>query len=274
MLVNATRIGAIAGAAVLAGALSAQAGPWPQREGGGLFIASAGYLQADNSLANANPALGNGTFSRLDLSLYGEYGLTDNITLGAATQVESVRLHGSITKGESAGLTDVDVFVRPVLWSDGESILSAQGTITIPTGYSRDHNPALGDGAVGLEPRLLFGQGITIGDWPSFIEVEAAYRFRLGAPADQVRLDGSLGVHVADDWMLLLQSRNTISMRNQSGLALSGSLGTDYDLYTISLSVVHDLSPDWSIEFGATSEVGGRNYNTGNGVFLSVWRKF
>jgi hypothetical protein len=258
---------------------TASASPWPQQKGDGLLISSVSYLQENNSLANANPAVGNGTFSRLDLGFYSEYGLTDTLTLGAATRLERVRLRGSSVSGETSGITDVELFVRPVLWRGHNSILAAQGMIIVPAGYSLDRNPALGDGAVGVEPRVLFGQGFDIGSRSSFFDVQAAYRVRFGGPADQVRVDATLGSHLTAKCMLLLQSRNTISMRNQSndnilGSGFGGAHETDYDLYTLTLSVVREVAPHWSLEFGGISEVAARNYNNGNGVFSSVWRKF
>jgi hypothetical protein len=123
---------------------TASASPWPQQRGDGLLISSVSYLEANNSLANANPAVGNGTFSRLDLGFYSEYGLTDTLTLGAATRLERVRLRGSSVSGETSGIIDVELFARPVLWRGQNSIFAAQGMIIVPTGYSLDRKPATG----------------------------------------------------------------------------------------------------------------------------------
>jgi hypothetical protein len=255
-----------------------RASPWPQQEGHGFVIGSLSYLQAHNSLANANPAFGDGTFSRAGVGLYGEYGLTPDVTVGGSTMVEQVRLRGSIVPGQTAGIADVELFARPVLWRGEDAIIAAQGTAAIPTGYALNRNPALGDGAVGLEPSLLFGEGFALGAWPSFFDIQAGYRFRLGVPADQIRIDATLGTHPAEGWMLLLQSHNNISARNQGGglvgLGYAGGYGTNFDLYSISFSAVRDIEPEVSLELGMTSELAGRNYNTGNGVFFSLWRKF
>ncbi len=265
--------------AVLLATQTALAGPWPQNEGEGLVIGSLGYLDADNRLSNNNPAIGDGTYTRLNFGLYGEYGLTDMWTIGGSTRIERVRLHGPAVSGETTGVPDIELFARRVVWREGQGILTVQGTVAIPTGYDRNRNPALGDGAFAAEPRVLYGRGFDFGTWPSFFSVEAAYRFRFGEPADQVRLDGTLGLHPADGWMFLLQSRNTISMQNQSGSSVPGPgftgwHGTDYDLYNLTFSVVRDLSPGWSLEVGGFSEIAARNYNTGNGAFVSVWRRF
>src|SRR3712207_8696464 len=44
-----------------------------------------------------------------------------------------------------------------------------------------------------LDLRLLLGQGFAIGDWPSFVDAQAAYRLRTGDPADEIRADFTFG---------------------------------------------------------------------------------
>jgi hypothetical protein len=254
------------------------AGPWPQPQGHGFVISSLSYLEADSRLPNANPVVGDGDFSRLGVGVYVEYGVSEHITIGGSAQLAEVRLRGLSESESSSGVGDVELFVRPVVWRSGASILAAQATLAIPGGYEAERNPALGDGAVGAELRLLYGRGFELSGLSSFFDLQGAYRFRLGAPADQVRVDATLGTHPAEGWMLLLQSRDTISAGNQTdhglGPGLAGRYGTDYDLYSLAFSVVGDVSPHWSVELGVADELGGRNYSTGEGVFVSIWRKF
>jgi hypothetical protein len=247
---------------------TAIAGPWLQHDGHGFLINTLSFLEANSEPGNLAPAYGDGDYSRLNIASYLEYGLTKKVTVGTSLRLERVRLHTASDIQRSTGVSDVELFVRRVLWRKGQSILSAQGTVVFPTGYNPDANPALGDGDASLEPRLLFGRGFAIGAWPSFFDAQGAFRFRFGDAADQVRLDGTLGTHPAEGWLLLLQSCNTLGLRNERGY------GTDYDLYTISVSAVRDLSPRWSVQLGATREIAGRNYSTGTGVFAALWWKF
>ncbi len=59
-----------------------------------------------------------------------------------------------------------------------------------------------------------------------------------------------------------------------NGASAPYRVGTDYDLYSMTVSVVREVSPNWSVELGASDELGGRNCSTGAGGFFSVWRKF
>ena len=247
---------------------SAFAGPWPQAEGHGFQITTFNFLEADSEIGDQNPATGAGTFSRYYLAAYGEYGMRDDITLGGSFRIEKLRLNTDSGSQTVQGVPDVEIFGRKVLWREGNSILSAQATLIVPTGYDSHANPALGDGDVGVEPRLMFGHDLMLGAWPGFVDGQAAYRFRLGQSADQIRIDGTFGVHPTPELMLLLQFYNTISVENANGY------GTDYDLYSAVFSVVRDITPQWAVQFGVTSELAGRNYSTGNGLFAAVWWKF
>jgi hypothetical protein len=54
-----------------------------------------------------------------------------------------------------------------------------------------------------------------------------------------------------------------------NGASAPYRVGTGYDLYNMTDSVVRDVSPDWPVELGASDELGGRNYSTGAGGFFS-----
>jgi protein XagA len=252
----------------LCGIGRALAGPWPLPEGQGLVINSFGFLQAQNAAGIPNPAYGSGTFRRFELDDYSEYGLTDQITLSASLNGQVRDLVTSDLTRSTAGFGDVELGARTVIWQSGPWVAAAQGLVKIPTGYNPNANPAIGNDQVDLEPRLLLGRGFTLGDWSSFVEIEAGFRFRFGGPGDQLRINATLGVHPASRWMLLLQSYNIIGMRNEA------PGGTDFDLATVVASAVYDITPRWSAQLGGISDVASRNFNRGNGVFVAIWWKF
>ena len=261
-------IGALASSLVLCGGTNAIAGPWPQPEGHGLWINTFGFSQTSNYAGIQNPAYGDGTFRRFEISSYGEYGLTDQITLSAAAGVQLRQLDTGNTVLSTGGVGDIETAARAAVWQSGGWTVATQGVVKVPTGYSPTVNPALGNGQVDLEPRMLVGRGFTIGAWPAFADIGAGYRFRLGTPSDQARIDGSLGIHPAKDWLLMLQSYNIIGMRNEE------SGGTDFDLSTLTVSVVHNFSTAWAVQLGGSSEIASRNFNRGNGGFVAVWWRF
>jgi protein XagA len=253
---------------VLARAAPAAAQAWPEPRGHGFVITTFTYTNAQNNAGIPNPASGQGTFTRYAVTPYVEYGLTDKLTIGGAPRYEWLNLSTATGNQPTNGFSDIDLFARQVLWSDPSSVLSVQGLISVPTGYDPNANPALGDDQVDLEPRLLFGHGFSLAGWSSFIDLEAAYRFRLSGPADEVRFSASMGTHLTDNFLLLAQSFNIVGMNNEA----PGQ--TDFNLFTFALSGVYDLSPGWAVQLGGFTEYAGRNYNTGNGLITGVWWRF
>lgn len=232
------------------------------------MINTFGFMQANNYAGIPNPAYGAGTFRRFEFGSYGEYGLTNRITLSAAAGAQARQLDPGTTTLSTTGIGDVELAARATVRQEAYWAFATQGVIKVPTGYDPNTNPALGNGQVDLEPRLLIGHGFSIGSWPAFVDIGAGYRFRTGSPSDQVRFDGTVGVHPAKDWLLLLQSYNIIGMQNER------PGGTDFNLSTVVASAVYELSVSWAVQVGGFSEVASRNYNTGNGAFFAVWWKF
>ncbi len=243
----------------------ARAGPWSPPEGHGFVINSFGFMQAQNYAGIPNPAYGSGTFRRFEYGFYGEYGLADRLTLVGAAGLQQRNLD---TAGSTFGVGDVDLGLRGAVWQKGNWAVAAQGVVKLPTGYDPYANPALGNGQVDLEPRLLIGRGFSLGSWPAFFDAGVGYRFRTGSPSDQLRFDATVGVHVAPRWMLMLQSYNIIGMQNEA------PGGTDFNLSTLLVSAVYEIAPAWSVQLGGFSEIASRNYNTGNGVFAAIWWRF
>ncbi len=261
---TAAVIGGAAMTCVIA-ATPASAAPWPQPEGHGFLINTFTFQQAQNHAGIPNPAFGNGTFREYAVGPYFEYGLTNSVTVGAAADPQ---LRTLSTASATGGLGDIDLFIRPTIWRNDDWAVAVQGLVKVPTGYNPNANPALGNDQVDVEPRFLVGRSFSLGSWPAFADLEVAYRYRFGSPADEVRIDGAFGTHVHDDWMVLIQLYNIIGLQNQA------PGGTNFSLSTLEVSVVHDLSPTVSVQAGAFSQIASRNYNKGNGVLLSVWWRF
>lgn len=258
----------MAGSFIACGGTNAVAGPWLQPEGHSLWINTFGVSQTTNYAGIQNPAYGDGTFRRFGVGTYGEYGLTDRITLSAAADAQLRQLDTGSALLSTGGVGDIETAARAAVWQSGAWTVATQGVVKVPTGYSPNVNPALGNGQVDLEPRMLVGRGFTIGAWPAFADIGGGYRFRLGMPSDQARIDGTLGIHPAKDWLLMLQSYNIVGIRNQE------PGGTDFDLSTLTVSVVHSFSAAWAVQLGGSSEIASRNFNRGNGGFVAVWWRF
>ena len=166
------------------------------------------------------------------------------------------------------------MFLRTPLWHRKDAILSVQPLIKIPGAYDSNASPALGNGQVDAELRLLYGQGFAWQGQHHFVNLEAGYRKRLEEPADEVRFDATLGLHYTPEWMALLQSYNTFAVGSRAGGPLNLSNSSDYDLNKIQLSAVYSFTPDMSVQAGVFSHVMGENTGVGEGLVLSFWKNF
>lgn len=246
----------------------AVAGPWPVPEGEVFAVNTLTFHRADNGDDGRGLSTGDGTLTRWEYSPYIEYGLTDTITLGANPRFQHVVQETGQGDNTTTGFGDLDLFARTVAWRDDYSILAFQGLVKVPTGYDKDANPALGNGQVDLDPRVLFGHGFSLGSWPSFAEVQLGYRYRFGDPSDEVRVDTTIGTNPTDDIMVMLQTFNIVGISNET------NNGSDFDLYKVQFSGVYDVTPNVALQLGGYSEVAGRNINLGEALFTAVWLRF
>jgi len=247
----------------------AYGGAWTLEEGSAQAITTLTYYEADGGASGRDLQTPGSDFKKWELSTYAEYGLTDSLTIGMQPRYQWLVQDGpGAFHGTTDGFSDLDLFIRQRVWRDDSSVFSVQGMVKTPTGYDSGDMPALGNGQVDIEPRILFGSGFSLGTWPSFVDLELAYRFRTQSPADEVRFDATFGFRPLENWQLLLQSLNTIGMRNES------SGGANYSVYKAQASVVRDLSDTVSLQLGGYIEYAGRNASLGEAGIVSIWLRF
>jgi protein XagA len=147
--------------------------------------------------------------------------------------------------------------------------VSGQATLRIP-GTNETSNPAaVGYTDVQADFRALVGHNFTIGDMPAFFDVEVAERVRTAGYPSEFRADGTLGVKIFPQWMLLAQSFNVVS--EGGGLSLFGGA---YEYYKLELSALYTVAPTWWLQFGGFTAYAGSNALQENGVIVGVWHTF
>lgn len=167
------RVRMISAVMLLALAQQGAAGPWPRGEGDGFFAAS---VTARPPEAAADR----------ELSLYAEYGLTPQLTIGAD-------LHG-----QGSGTGHLLLFARlPLPETSGlhSAIQASAG------GYRAG-------GHAGTMGRLTLtaGRGFTLSGIPGWWTLDAAAEWRRGLPGPVWKLDGTVGLNTQGRLKPLLQS--------------------------------------------------------------------
>ena len=192
------------------------------------------------------------------LSLYGEYGLTERLTL--QTKAAVTRGHDRFVDYDGRG--PIELGLRYALLHTDRSAVSlylgaAKDGVGRNAGYA-----APGRGDTDLEARLLAG---TSRQWRAtsiFAELQVA-RLKRSGLADETRADFTLGVRPTQRWLLMAQG--------YAGQADSEPVRSRWAKGEV--SVVRDLGA-WSVQAGWRRAVSGRETPADHGPVLAVWRRF
>ena len=181
------------------------AGAWVQNKDGYFLKISSSYLFTRKELQRNGDSQDifeedqtkiDTWFRDISILLYLEYGLLDRLTLVtdlpfkiSTSRETEIALPGAparrITR-TNGGLADLHLALRTPLVR-GPLVMSLQGGVKIPLGYSREPDndgPPLGTGQVDGEVFILIGQSLY--PLPAYIEAGIGYRFRGGELRDEV----------------------------------------------------------------------------------------
>lgn len=244
---------------------------WTQLKGEGLIISTLSDYKADarfDALAGRAPSV---EYRKLELSIYGVYGVTDALTLGAHPTLARLRtasFAGSGTQSKT-GLSDIELFARQRLIAGDGWVVSAQGLIKLPGPHAIDRDPLISATSQDIEGLLLFGRSGRLFEREYFSSLEAGFRARSNGAAGQLRADAAFGVRLWPSWQWIAQSFSYISTGRRSNLDPG-----DFDLYKAQLSILHTLTRSVSIQAGGYTEYAGRNTGAGNALFVAIWSRF
>lgn len=226
----------------------------------------------DRGIRRAQPS-----YTKYEINPYSEYGLQSGTTIGASVSFNAVTGTREITptlsvSGTNYGLADPAFFVRQRLWQSDNAVLSVQPLIKLPSYYSNSVLPRSGTSQTDGELRILGGYGFNFFRQHHFINLEAAYRKRMGDPGDQLRLDATLGVTLNERWQILPQLSVINTTGGRSPLYTQNT-EDDYDLVKPQFSAVYRFNETVALQAGAFTHLSGNNTGAGGGGMLSLWVK-
>lgn len=261
----------------LTGALSASA--WTSEKGHGQAILTTSWFETNRGydMSGKLQRFGfNGRFRKFDVNPYVEFGVSNRTTVLVNAFVPSLRYSNDYGEARSAGLGDVETGVRHRLTSrSARTVVSVQGLIAFPT-YSVDRTPPPGNHQIDYEPRVLVGRGYQLETANLFWGAETAMRFRTGAPADQWRMDGTVGAGVHRRLMLMGQVFGIMGLRNGAkfGPGTNPNVQSDFDMFKVQTSAVFRVSSNLRLQTAYFQTIAGRNTGFSRGVVLSFWHNF
>ncbi len=274
----ATRaVGVVAAWAALG--ITAQGGAWNDPPGHGQLIMTATLFRAWDqygSNGTRTPFGYAGRFRQIQFEDYLEIGLPKKLTLVLNLPISNLRYHDEFNLQQSGGLGDLELGVRRRLNGTGSPwALSGQFTVTAPL-YSATKEPAPGNHQEDVEGRLLVGRGSAWGERRWFWDGEAAYRYRAGAPADELRGDFTAGVDVSRRFLLMGQFFSIKGLRNGEPVTANSNPNaqSDFDLYKAQGSVVARVKGRSRFQLGWGHTLAGRNTGRGGTYVVGFWESF
>ncbi|MDE3059527.1 MAG: hypothetical protein KGJ06_00765 [Pseudomonadota bacterium] len=254
----------------------AHAGAWTEPKGQGEAIVTGSYYQTSTYYDNEGHKQSEPSYRKYDVNPYVEYGLTDDLTLGANLYLDDA--HQDAAPGgrdhSNVNLGDSEFFLRARLWQQQGFVVSAEPLIKLPSPESSTARPRLGgtstDAAMGLSAGYSFqAWGLT-----HYADLDTQYRYRFGSAHDQVNLAATLGIGLSPRWTIMPQAFMTWRVAAPANPAFTQSSGDDYNLTQLQLSALYKVRDDLGMQVGGFSDVYGRNTGTGEGVLMAVWKQF
>lgn len=260
-------LNAMVGFGVLSAPAQAHAGAWTRDAGTGTVIVTTVPSYADHLFNGSRSLQATPRYNKFEFQALLEYGVTDRLTAIISPGLQHVDIASPVSaKRNGLGFSEFGARYRV---AHGENwVVSAQALIRAPGTFDSGNPAAIGNNGFEHDFRLLYGYSFAIGAWPAFIDLQLAQRFRSADRPNELRLDAALGLRPAPRWLVLTQLFNVIS----EGAA--PPIFPSYDYSRVQLSVVYDLTRDWSVQGGGFATVQGRNALQENGLVLGVWYKF
>ncbi len=243
------------------------AGAWVMGKGTSKWMLSSEYTFATHLYDRRGKLIALPRYHMLYDTLYGEYGVTETLTVWGSTRFEQRKI-GYPTQSAYSGLGYSEIGGRYRVWEGFNAIASVQVSALIP-GARNNVNPVeWGQTDFQADARGLVGYSFSLFKRHFFTDLQIGYRARFGDPADELRIDATLGASVSRKLMVLLQSFNTLSIGTPK------SFFTELQDYKIQISAVWDFNHRWALQAGTRTTLRGINTLQEQTYFGGLWLKF
>ncbi len=251
---------------------SAVAGPWTLLHGKTYNKPAVNYFTG-SSLFNTTQE-GFERFEDINFTFYNETGITDDISFIISVPIKEVirtdrNAAGIAITNRTSGVGDIDIGLRYNI-SKGPIVVAVQGIFKAPYAYNAGDALPLGNGQEDFEGRLQLGRSF---GKAGYAVVEAGYRYRVGAPADEFRYLIEYGVDVSRSVYVRSKLDGLLSIRNDTPqVAANGNptLPLAFDLAKLELTAGYRVNKKLAVEFTATPNVYGDNTLTGTNFQLAL----
>ena len=215
----------------------------------------------------------NSDFSKKELQVLSEYGLSENWNIGfnlfGNNQIDS---NSHKTNYELTGISRTDLFARRQLYRNDDYAISSQMSVSLPAYYTNKN----ADGKVlyeklAAELALFAGYNFEALGQHHWAASKIAYRHRTGVFDDQYLLSTQMGLRVHEKLAIIPEINITQSAKEIATPLNSIAGDNNYNLTNAQISVAYDITDNVSLQLGLFQHVAGKNAGAGGGGFLSLW---
>lgn len=232
---------------------AALAAAWTQPPGVSFTAQSTKFFTTELTSDNDLP------FRKVIAKSYIEYGLVEGVTIGGELDYAM--------RGDGAEESLASGFVRARLWKGDNDVLSAQigGGYPVLSALAADNSArdVTPDARIGL----AYGRGLAWGAG-AWAEAFLSFRKRFRSPADEIKLDLTLGYRPTEKIVLLAQAFGTLGLRNHD------PFGANYDALKLSVSAGYKVTETRTLLLVLAQDALGRNIDLGTEVGFTIWTRF
>jgi hypothetical protein len=248
----------------------AHAGAWLQPRAQGLFIQQATYYGSSGYFDAEGDVKSQGRFNKYELQPYLEYGLFDNLTVGATGYAQHVSQSGASNRG----IADPELFARIGLWKRDGTVVSIQPLVKLSGSFDSSDTPRGGSQSTDGELSLLYGQAMPIVTSNDYIDLRAGYRMRNRGLNDQLRFDAAAGLKLSPRWEVTPALRGIVATAIEDATTFNENGDLDYSLVKAEVGGIYHLNERQWLQATVFKHVAGIQTGDGYGLSLGFAQRF
>ena len=257
-------------------ATSVQAGPWPKAKGEGYFKLYEWWLSFDEHYTSTGELDPNLTLGLYNTTLYGEYGLTDRLTLignfvAFSRSTINAQISGTrgtvLEEGEALnGVGDSEIGARFALTKPGAATPISVGLLLgVPLGEDAggsQRNLQTGDGEFNQLLSLAAGRSFQAGGLNGFVSASVGYNVRSQGFSDEYRYGLEAGINVFDRklWLIgrLDGSESTFNGETAATTQSTSIFSNNAEYLAVGGELNYNISERFGLSAGVAGAVSGR----------------
>ncbi|GAB3760410.1 hypothetical protein GCM10028817_36430 [Spirosoma pomorum] len=248
-----------------------------------MFVPGLYYYQASKYWQPTGPveAFGdNGKFQSVSVRLYGEYGLSNRLTMVCTLPFAANQYKSERQDNRNSGLTDLELGLRYNLLNvNNRRYLSLQAIGVVPLYQNATKIPYLGYASSGAEAKLLYAGSLKLAKRDAYFNTEVGLRrfFKVGPrPVNQATMLATFGWYVSPKNVLTGELSGLISYSNmfRELNPVNPTVNTDFRFAKATIGYGRQLGGNNWLYANVYTDVYGRNVGIGSGFSLTSVIRF